>query len=805
MNPQYKKYVIGFWSLFLIGVLCVVIFFVLLSHGLLGYMPSFEELENPKSSIATEIISSDGKPLGRFYIENRSYADYEDLSPYLVQALVATEDERFYSHSGIDVRGLFRVLFKTAIMGDKDSGGGSTITQQLAKMLYSEHAENLTQRFAQKLNEWVIAVKLERSYTKEEIIAMYFNKVGYVYDAYGVESAAYTFFGSKAKDLKIEQAAVLVGMLKNPALYNPIRRPELVTTRRNVVIGQMLKLRYISQSESDSLKALPLDMSKFKREDHKDGSAPYFREFLRMQLKAHKPERKNYASWQKQEFIDDSIQWATNPLFGWIDKNPKTDGSLYDIYRDGLKIFTTIDSRMQAYAEQAVEEHIGHTLQPAFFRAKKNAKFAPYSNDITQEQYDDMIGRALRNSDRWRTLKKNGFSEKEILADMNKPVETKVFDWNSPGFEKDTVITPYDSVVYHKHFLRTSFMAMDPHNGQVRAYVGGPNFRYFQYDMAGKGRRQVGSTIKPFVYTTIFRDGHTPCDLVPNSPQTFVVPAEGNTTTTWTPRNAGDSRLGEMVSLKWGLANSNNNVTAWAMKQTSPEQVTNLIHAMGVNSPIDPVPSLFLGTSDIKLIEMVSAFGTFVNKGVHVEPIIVTEIQDRYGNVIARFGKQEREVLPEETAYMMISLLQGVVNQGTALRLRGPSYRFTNQMGGKTGTSQNHSDGWYMAVLPNLVCGTWVGGEERGIHFDSMSMGQASNMAIPVFGRFLLKVFADESIKEVRPEDTFEQPKVINFSLDCSDKNISAEETGYINTSDDDDTENLGNGCEDTESSIFNF
>ncbi len=804
MKIEYKRYVIGFWCIFGAIVLGVVIFFFLLSQGALGYMPSFAELENPKSNIATEVISADGKPIGRFYVENRSYVDYEELSPYLVKALVATEDERFYEHSGIDVRSLFRVFVKTVIFRNASSGGGSTITQQLAKMLFHEQAQSFSERLLQKLNEWVIAVKLERSYTKEEIIAMYLNKVGYVYDAYGIESAAYTFFGCKAKDLKIEQAAVLVGMLKNPALYNPVRRPEMVMERRNVVFAQMLKQRYISTSECDSLSSLPLDMSNFKRSDHKDGSAPYFREFLRLQLKAHKPVRSAYASWQDQEFIDDSIQWVTNPLYGWIDKNPKADGSLYDLYRDGLKIYTTIDSRMQNYAEAAVSEHVGHNLQPQFFQSQKGSKYAPYSKDISQEQFDNMIRKSLRNSDRWHRLKSSGMSEEKIMEEMKRKVDTRVFDWNAEGLERDTVISPYDSVVYHKHFLRCAFMAMDPRSGAVRAYVGGPNFRYFQYDMATKGRRQVGSTIKPFVYTTIFRDGHTPCDLVPNVPQTFTVPAEGNTTKTWTPRNAGDDRLGEMVSLKWGLANSNNNVTGWAMKQTSPQQVTNLIHALGIDSPIDAVPSLFLGTSDVKMAEMVGAYGTYVNKGVHIDPMYVTEIQDRYGNVITKFGRREREVIDEQTAYMMINLLQGVVDQGTARRLRGPSYRLTCQMGGKTGTTQNQSDGWFMAVLPHLVAGVWVGGEERAIHFSSMKIGQASNAAIPVFGRFILKVYEDATLTDVRPEDVFESPQVINFSLDCSDKGVNAD-GGEVYSAQDGDESQYDDMTDCGESDVFNF
>lgn len=798
MREEFRKYVIGFWALFGVGVAAVCVFFGLLSAGVLGHMPSFEELENPKNNLASEIIAIDtiaATPtspmrrdtviLGRFFVENRSQVEYEDLSPYLVQALVATEDERFFSHSGIDIRSLGRVLAKTLLGGDKSSGGGSTITQQLAKLMFHDRAGSTLERALQKLNEWVIAVKLERSYTKEEIITMYFNKVGYIYDAFGIQSAALTFFDSSAKQLKIEEAATLVGMLKNPSLFNPIRRNEKVRDRRNVVLGQMLKNGYIAQAEFDSLSALPLDVSKFKRDDHKDGMAPYLREFLRLQITAKKPLPQNYAEWQRQDYVDDSVQWVTNPLYGWIAKNPKADGTSYDIYRDGLKIYTTVDSRMQRYAEQSVEEHLGHDLQPKFFKDKRGTKYAPYSADITEEQFTAMMSRAIRNTDRWRAMKRDGMSETAMMAEMRKPVDTRVFDWKAPGFEVDTVMSPYDSIVYHKHFLRCGFMAMDPHSGNVKAYVGGINFRYFQYDMVGKGRRQVGSTIKPFVYTTILRDGHTPCDLVPNSPQTFVVPGENGAMTTWTPRNAGEQRLGEMVSLKWGLANSNNNVTGWAMKQTSPQQVANLISALGIQSHIDPVPSLFLGTSDVKVLEMVGAYGTYVNKGVHIDPVFVTHIEDRYGNVIARFGRREREVIDEQTAYMMVNLLEGVVNQGTALRLRGPMFKLPRaKMGGKTGTTQNMSDGWYMALLPNLVAGVWVGGEERSIHFNSMKLGQASNMAIPVFGHFLEKVYGDPGIGTVRPEDEFAAPRTINFSTDCSDKNISADgDEGYAGES----------------------
>ena len=798
MKPEYKKYVIGFWALFALGALSVFLFFFLLSEGKLGYMPSFTELENPKNNLATDIYSSDGVLLGKFYIENRSEVTYDELAPDLVRALVATEDERFYEHSGIDVHGLYRVLGKTVILHQKGSGGGSTITQQLAKMLFHDKgAKNLKERFMQKLKEWVISVKLERSYTKEEILAMYLNRVGFVYDAWGIESASWTFFGKKVGDLKTEEAAVLVGMLKNPALFNPVRRPESVTQRRNVVLGQMLKQKYLTQKECDSLKALPLQLD-FRRSDHKDGLAPYLREMLRLQLKAKKPERKNYAKWQDQEFHDDSLQWERNPLYGWIEKTTKTDGSHYDLYRDGLKIYTTIDSRMQRYAEEAVEEHIGKNLQPLFFKDKKGQKFAPFAKNLSNDQYQDIMLRAMKNTDRWRAMKKNGKSEADMVAEMKKAVDMKVYSWKG---ELDTVMSPYDSIVYHKHFLRTGFMAMNPHNGHVLAYVGGTNFRYFQYDMVAKGRRQVGSTIKPFIYTKAMREGYTPCDLAPNTPQTFSVISNG-APSTWTPRNAGNERIGEMVSLKWGLANSNNNVTAWVMKQFDPKSVADMIHGMGVESKIDPVPSLCLGTSEIRLYEMVAAYTSYANRGVRSEPLFVERIEDRYGNVVGSFKSMSTQTLDEMTAYLMVNLLEGVVNQGTARRLRGPAYRLTCQVGGKTGTTQNQSDAWFMALLPNLVSGVWVGGEDRSIHFNSMQIGQASNAALPVFGRFINKVFADESLTDVRPTDVFSKPGVINFTLDCTDKNINADEgDGYEG---DDDDEIVSSDAEEG-AGVFNF
>lgn len=792
MKIEHKKGLIVFWSLYLAGIIAIVTFFILLSNGVLGFMPTFEDLENPKSNLASDVISADGETLGRFYIENRSQVDFDSISKNVVDALIATEDERYYSHSGIDMNSLARVLVKTVLMRKQSSGGGSTITQQLAKMLFHGKAQSKWDRATQKIKEWVIAVKLERSYTKEEIIAMYLNRAGFIYDAYGIESAALTFFGKSVSKLNKEEAATIVGMLQNPSLYNPIRRPEKVITRRNVVLGQMLRSRYISTQEYDSLKALPLGLN-FTRLDHKMGIAPYFREYIRLMLTAPKPDMRNYASWQEEKFREDSAQWINNPAYGWIAKNPKADGSLYNIYKDGLRIYTTLDSRLQKMAEDAMTEHLSGELQPQFFRSKKNSRRGPYSVDVTEEQYAQMISRAIKNSDRYRKLKKLGLSDAEIDKHMKTPVETRVFTWAG---EKDTVMTPYDSVVYHKYFLRSAMMSVNPHNGHIKVYVGGPNFKYFMYDMASQGKRQVGSTIKPFVYALAMKEGHTPCDLVPNSPQTFLL----DDGTTWTPKNAGSARAGEMVSLKWGLANSNNNVTAWVMKQYSPRAVANMIHDMGINSHVDPVYSLFLGTSDFSLLEMVGAYATFVNKGVHIDPIAITKIEDKYGNVIASFLPNEREAIDEETAFLMVNLLEGVVNQGTACRLRGPAYKLTNKMGGKTGTTQNNSDGWYMSVMPNLVTGVWVGGEDRGIHFDDMRIGQAANTAVPIFGRFIKKVFANDKITDVKETDEFEVPESFGYSLDCSDRHISADESeGSISS------ETITDEVANDDGSIFNF
>ncbi len=765
-NKSIKKPLRWIYGIFGGMVAFVFLLFFLLSVGALGFMPSFEELENPYSNLATEIYSSDQVLLGSFFQENRSRVEYSDISPLLVNALISTEDIRFYDHSGIDARGLGRVFFRTILLGEQSSGGGSTITQQLAKLLFHDPAKNIWERSIQKLKEWIIAVKLERSYTKTEILTMYLNKAPFIYDAFGIKSAAATFFGTSADSLTIEQAATLVGMLKNPSLFNPVRRPEMVIVRRNVVLGQMFKARHITHIEFDSLKQLPLGLN-FKRTDHIHGLAQYFREYLRLTLTASHPKRENYAGWQNQKFIEDSIQWVNNPLYGWVNKNLKADGSRYDIYRDGLKIYTTIDSRLQKYAENAVEQHLGKDLQPQFFREKKGRTRAPFTRHITKEQYDGIINRAMQQTDRYRIMRQRNVPVDSILLAFKKPVAMRVFSYKG---EIDTVLSPLDSIHYYKTFLRASLFSMDPQSGHVKAYVGGPNYKHFKYDMATQGKRQVGSTIKPFVYTLAMQEGLTPCDMVPNIPQTFYLP----TGQTWTPRNTETKRDGEMVSLKWGLAHSNNNITAWIMKQYNPDAVARMVKTLGIKSSIDPVPALSLGTPDLGLSEMTAAYATYANKGVHAEPIIVTRIEDKYGNVIATFHPQKREAISEEKAYLMLNLLEGVVRTGTGIRLR-LKYNLTGAIGGKTGTTQNHSDGWFIGVTPNLVTGIWVGGEDRDIHFDNLKIGQGANMALPIWGLYMVDIFNNTGTG-ISANDIFETPLNFNINMRCPDEYIPKSE-----------------------------
>lgn len=733
----------------LISLVCVFIFFSI-AKGWIGYMPPVEDLENPNYKFATEVFSEDGKVLGTYSYskENRVFVGYNDLSPNIINALIATEDVRFAEHSGIDAYALTRAVVKRGILMQKNAGGGSTITQQLSKQLYSPSADNVMERLFQKPIEWVIAVKLERYYTKEEILTMYLNKFDFLNNAVGIKTAAFTYFGCEPKDLKIEEAATLVGMCKNPSLYNPVRYNERSRGRRNVVLDQMRKAGYITEAERDSLQALPLKL-KYNRVDHKEGLATYFREYLRGVLTAKKPDKANYRGWQMQKYYEDSLDWENNPLFGWCEKNTKKDGTKYNLYTDGLKIYTTLDSRMQQYAEDAVTEHLKE-LQGYFFKEKKGAKKAPYTFRLTQEQVDEILGRAMRLSDRYRLMKKAGATEAEIKKAFDTPEEMSVFSWEG---EKDTIMTPMDSIRYYKFFLRAGFMSMDPRSGHVKAYVGGPNYHYFQYDMAMVGRRQVGSTIKPFLYTLAMENGFSPCDEVRHVEYTLI----DENGKPWTPRNANKKLIGDMVTVKWGLANSDNWITAYLMSKLNPYNLKRLIHTFGVrNRDIVPSVSLCLGPCEISVGEMVSAYTAFPNKGIQVAPLFVTRIEDNDGNVLATFAPEMQEVISVSSAYKMLVMLRAVVNEGTGGRVRRLGVKA--DMGGKTGTTNYNADGWFMGFTPSLVSGCWVGGEDRDIHFDTMLHGQGASMALPIWTKYMVKVLGDKSLGYDENE-TFQLPE----------------------------------------------
>ena len=733
----------------LISLVCVFIFFSI-AKGWIGYMPPVEDLENPNYKFATEVFSEDGKVLGTYSYskENRVFVGYNDLSPNIINALIATEDVRFAEHSGIDAYALTRAVVKRGILMQKNAGGGSTITQQLSKQLYSPSADNVMERLFQKPIEWVIAVKLERYYTKEEILTMYLNKFDFLNNAVGIKTAAFTYFGCEPKDLKIEEAATLVGMCKNPSLYNPVRYNERSRGRRNVVLDQMRKAGYITEAERDSLQALPLKL-KYNRVDHKEGLATYFREYLRGVLTAKKPDKANYRGWQRQKYYEDSLDWENNPLFGWCEKNTKKDGTKYNLYTDGLKIYTTLDSRMQQYAEDAVTEHLKE-LQGYFFKEKKGAKKAPYTFRLTQEQVDEILGRAMRLSDRYRIMKKAGATEAEIKKAFDTPEEMSVFSWEG---EKDTIMTPMDSIRYYKFFLRAGFMSMDPRSGHVKAYVGGPNYHYFQYDMAMVGRRQVGSTIKPFLYTLAMENGFSPCDEVRHVEYTLI----DENGKPWTPRNANKKLIGDMVTVKWGLANSDNWITAYLMSKLNPYNLKRLIHTFGVrNRDIVPSVSLCLGPCEISVGEMVSAYTAFPNKGIRVAPLFVTRIEDNDGNVLATFAPEMQEVISVSSAYKMLVMLRAVVNEGTGGRVRRLGVKA--DMGGKTGTTNYNADGWFMGFTPSLVSGCWVGGEDRDIHFDTMLHGQGASMALPIWTKYMVKVLGDKSLGYDENE-TFQLPE----------------------------------------------
>ena len=766
-NRNWKKYIVGFWALFVLGIACVALLFFMIARGQFGFMPTFVELENPPNILASEIFSEDGKVLDKYFIhENRTFVNYENLPQHLIDALISTEDVRFYKHSGIDLRGLARV-FKGIVTGDTSSGGGSTLSQQLAKMLFPrEDLAGPLDLVMRKFKEWVIAVNLERSYTKEEIILMYLNKYDFLNLAVGIKSASQVYFSIPPDSLELHQSAMLVGMAQNSSLYNPVRRPELVLHRRNVVLNQMAKYGYITKAERDSVKQLPLDLM-FQKVDYKSGPAPYLREYLRLTLTAKKPDRRNYASWQIQAFKEDSVEWETNPLYGWCNKNTKADGQNYDLYTDGLQVFTTLDSRMQKYAVESVEYHLKNNLQPEFDGGMRYLNNPPFANNMSAGEVEDLINREIRRTERYRVLNNQGKSFGEIKENFRQPVDMTIFSWEG---EIDTIMSPIDSIKWYLRHFRSSFMAMETHSGKVKAYVGGPNYKYFMYDMVKGGKRQVGSTVKPFLYTLAMQNGLTPCTKVPYVSQQFQMP-DG---TIWEPKDAefDTENEGRLVTLKWGLANSRNKISAWVMKQFSPRAVTEVMKRMGVYSPIDPVPSLFLGTSDITLYEMVGAFNTYTNQGVYVKPYFVTRIEDRYGNVIATFQPERHEAFDDQTAYLMVNLLQGVIDRGTGIRLRNrEGYgRFRMPIAGKTGTTQNHSDGWFVGTTPRLTAGVWTGADLRSIHFRTISSGQGANMALPIWGYFYKKVLADPTLGYTE-DMQFIRPDNFNINLDCDDEN----------------------------------
>ena len=760
-----------FWMLFAGGILAVAGLIALV--WAFADIPSFEELENPDSKLATQVIAEDGEILTTFHIENRSYVTFGELSENLVNAAVATEDVRFYKHSGIDFKSLGRVMVKTLLGGDSSQGGGSTITQQLAKTLYPRadasskipgiyHAKMVWI----KLKEWVTAVKLERSYTKEEIMNMYMNAIFFGSNAYGIKAASQTFFAKAPSELTVEEAATLVGMVNKPTRYNPVINPDKSLVRRNFVISQMEKAGFITEAERDSIQQVPITLS-YQIQDHNAGLGPYFRDMLRRTMNAKEPKRSSYA--QYEDYVVDSLQWADNAFYGWLNKNTKADGSKYNLDKDGLRIYTTINYKMQKYAEEAVAEHLGKDLQKSFWRDLRWKKNKPFSDDIEPQMIDQLMKQARRWSDRYRIMKANGATEAQIRKSFSEPVKMRLFSWNKQGYV-DTLMTPDDSIKYYKSHLRAAFMAIEPHTGHIKAYVGGPNYRYFKYDNVRQGKRQVGSTIKPFLYTLAMQEGMTPCDKVVNVPQTFLV-----NDTTWTPKSTDkDEWIGQTVTLKWGLTKSSNNISAYLMKQYGPHAMTDMMRKMGVGSYIDETYSLCVGSADISVYEMVAAYNTFPSKGVYVTPIFVTRIEDNMGNVIGEFNNTKREAIGEHTAYLMANLMQGVVNSGTGVRLRA-KYGLKGEVAGKTGTTNDQSDGWFIGYTPSLTAGVWVGAEDRQVHFESLALGGGSNMALPIWGLFMQKVLADGTLG-VSENDRF-VPSGVKLELNCDGSDADAMQT----------------------------
>lgn len=723
-------YVKRMWLYFAAFIAFIVLLFTLIGVGAFGKMPSTVELSNPASNLASEVYSMDGITLGKYFRENRTNIEYKNLPPDVVNALIATEDVRFYKHSGVDARGLARVFFKTLIGRSGSSGGGSTISQQLAKNMFPRDTRSSKLKVVlTKFKEWITAVRLERNYSKEEIIALYLNRVDFGSLSFGIKTAAKTYYGKSPDSLTVEEGALLIGMLKAPTYYSPVRNPENAIRRREVVLHQMQHYGYLSQEQYDSLRVIPIDMSNYRIQDHTAGQAPYLREHIRVYM--HE----------------------------WCRTHTKPNGEPYDIYKDGLRIYTTIDSRLQNYAEQAMEEHLAKDLQPAFFKHWKGHSKAPFYR-VNQNDIDNIMEQGMRRSERYRKLKEAGVSRKKIEESFNTPAEMKVFSWNG---EIDTVMTPMDSIRYYKFFLRAGLMSVEPQTGFVRAYVGGINYKHFQYDQVYSAKRQVGSTFKPFVYALALQElGYTPCTQVPNIPVTF----EDELGRKWTPKNSSKYKDMQMVTLKEALAHSINRISAYLMKRMSPEGVANLAKEMGVTSDVPAVPAICLGTPDLSVYEMVGAMATYANKGVFNKPIFITRIEDRHGNVIESFIPEQNEALSEQTAWLMLELMKGVVQTGTSIRLR-LKYKFTNPIAGKTGTTDNNSDGWFMGLTPDLVTGVWVGCEDRSAHFRSTSLGQGANMALPIWAIYMQKVYADKKI-DISQGD-FEKPEVMPpLDLNCN-------------------------------------
>lgn len=725
----FSNYLVRFW-LFVISIMLLgVLFFAGVAWGWFGKMPTFEELENPNSYLASEVISYDGAILGTYFIENRSNVSYRDISPDMINALLAIEDIRFEEHSGIDEKALLRVFVGVATGNNK--GGGSTITQQLAKNLFPRGDYNKLQLVIRKFQEWVTAVKLERYYSKEEIVAMYLNTVFFGNNSYGIKSAAATYFEKTPDSLNLQESALMAGVVNAPSRYSPFSRPQAAMERRNLVLGQMLKYKFITQTEFDSVSQLPLGVSKFGPSDHNTGSATYFREYLRGEMK----------------------KWCASHL--------KPDGEPYDLYRDGLKIYTTIDSRMQRYAEEAVTEHLAKDLQPAFYKHWKGRPNAPFAFEEgnPEAEVKALMLQAAKRSERYRLAKKSGMSQDSIMMLFEKPTEMVLFSWNGPV---DTILSPYDSILYYKYFLQAGLMSVESTTGYVKAYVGGIDQRFFQYDHVTQGKRQVGSTFKPFLYTLAMQEGeYSPCYKVPN----ISYSVELDDGTYWTPKNSSDERIGEEVTLKWALANSNNWISAYLIRRFSPESVIKMARSMGVTSDMPAVPAIALGTPDISLYEMVGAMNTFADRGVYVKPIFITKIEDKNGNVLERFVAEKTEAIDEITAYKMIELMKGVVQTGTGIRLRY-KYKFDNPVAGKTGTTQNQSDGWFMGITPDLTTGVWVGAEDRSVHFRSITLGQGSNMALPIWALYMRKVYNDPNLN-ISQGDFSKPLKSLPFMFDC--------------------------------------